>query len=112
VRLLPKGLRIVSGQEDKVRDAATRCRYCGRRLPVDDPEMRPFLPFCSERCKMADLGGWLEGRYVISRKLDEVFGDAALKAGGKKKLEGRAPSWPDEKGRDGARPPKAKPNSP
>jgi endogenous inhibitor of DNA gyrase (YacG/DUF329 family) len=25
----------------------------------------PHFPFCSERCKMIDLGRWLEGTYVI-----------------------------------------------
>ncbi len=28
---------------------------------------------------MADLGHWLEGRYVISRQLDEVADDAAIR---------------------------------
>jgi uncharacterized protein len=39
-------------------DAA--CVYC-RHQPVD-PAWRPF---CSERCKMADLGRWLTGGYNI-----------------------------------------------
>ena len=39
-------------------DAA--CVYC-RRQPVD-PAWRPF---CSDRCKMADLGQWLSGAYSI-----------------------------------------------
>jgi uncharacterized protein len=36
------------------------CVYC-RRQPAD-PAWRPF---CSERCKMADLGRWLTGGYSI-----------------------------------------------
>ena len=36
------------------------CVYC-RRRPVD-PRWRPF---CSERCKMADLGRWLSGDYRV-----------------------------------------------
>jgi len=36
------------------------CVYC-RRLPAD-PAWRPF---CSERCKMADLGKWLAGEYAV-----------------------------------------------
>jgi endogenous inhibitor of DNA gyrase (YacG/DUF329 family) len=36
------------------------CAYC-RRRPVD-PAWRPF---CSERCKMADLGTWLSGDYRV-----------------------------------------------
>ena len=36
------------------------CVYCGR-VPAD-PEWRPF---CSERCRMADLGRWLSGNYRV-----------------------------------------------
>ena len=25
----------------------------------------PWAPFCSERCKLVDLGRWLDGRYQI-----------------------------------------------
>ncbi len=34
---------------------------CCRRHPVD-PKSRPF---CSERCKLADLGRWLSGDYRV-----------------------------------------------
>jgi uncharacterized protein len=36
------------------------CAYCGRK-PVE-PAWRPF---CSERCKLADLGRWLAGDYRV-----------------------------------------------
>jgi endogenous inhibitor of DNA gyrase (YacG/DUF329 family) len=36
------------------------CVYC-RQQPAD-PRWRPF---CSERCKMADLGRWLRGDYRV-----------------------------------------------
>jgi len=36
------------------------CVYC-RRRPVD----QGWKPFCSERCKMADLGRWLTGDYSV-----------------------------------------------
>src|SRR5918994_1672647 len=36
------------------------CAYC-RKQPVD-PAWRPF---CSDRCRMADLGHWLSGDYRI-----------------------------------------------
>jgi len=54
-----------------------RCRYCARPLNPDDPEHHRHWPFCCERCKMADLGAWFGGRYVISRRVDEVADDAA-----------------------------------
>jgi endogenous inhibitor of DNA gyrase (YacG/DUF329 family) len=37
------------------------CVYC-RRRPAD-PAWRPF---CSERCKLADLGHWLTGQYRVA----------------------------------------------
>lgn len=37
------------------------CVYC-RRREADDR----FRPFCSERCKMADLGRWLNGNYSVA----------------------------------------------
>jgi endogenous inhibitor of DNA gyrase (YacG/DUF329 family) len=36
------------------------CAYCHRQ-PVD-PRWRPF---CSEHCKLVDLGRWLKGDYRI-----------------------------------------------
>ncbi len=40
---------------------APRCVYCRARPAVPD-----WAPFCSERCKMADLGRWLSGGYRIA----------------------------------------------
>jgi len=37
--------------------------------PVCSKAARPkssFVPFCSERCKMVDLGRWFKGEYVIA----------------------------------------------
>lgn len=36
------------------------CVYC-RTRPVDPR----WQPFCSERCKLADLGRWLSGDYRV-----------------------------------------------
>lgn len=57
---------------------AERCRYCHRLLNPADPEHQRYWPFCGEPCKMAELGLWLQDRYVIGRPLDEVADDAAL----------------------------------
>lgn len=57
-----------------------RCRYCDRRLDLADAEHKRFWPFCSERCKLAELGMWFTDRYAISRPVDDVADDAALKA--------------------------------
>ncbi|RME32906.1 MAG: DNA gyrase inhibitor YacG [Gammaproteobacteria bacterium] len=39
-----------------------RCPVCSRPLPEGE---NPWRPFCSERCKLIDLGAWLGERHVI-----------------------------------------------
>ncbi len=39
------------------------CPTCGARVPWT-PESK-FRPFCSERCKMIDLGAWANESYRI-----------------------------------------------
>ena len=39
-----------------------KCPICSK--PVEPAD--PFMPFCSERCKLIDLGNWASGKYVIS----------------------------------------------
>jgi endogenous inhibitor of DNA gyrase (YacG/DUF329 family) len=43
------------------------CPTCAATVPVDAKSH----PFCSERCRMAELNNWFRERYVISRKLEE-----------------------------------------
>jgi hypothetical protein len=40
-----------------------RCPQCGSPAPAGPGNA--FRPFCSERCKLADLGQWFAGRYSI-----------------------------------------------
>jgi endogenous inhibitor of DNA gyrase (YacG/DUF329 family) len=39
-----------------------KCPICKKEVSADDP----FFPFCSERCKIIDLGNWASEKYVIS----------------------------------------------
>lgn len=39
------------------------CPQCG--APVAWGPDATFRPFCSERCRLIDLGAWAEGRYRI-----------------------------------------------
>lgn len=39
-----------------------KCPRCGRDV---QPDNSPFRPFCSERCKLIDLGRWVSGAYRI-----------------------------------------------
>lgn len=42
-----------------------RCAHCGRRFEYIAIREHQTFPFCSPRCRQADLGNWLSGRYVI-----------------------------------------------
>jgi len=39
------------------------CPTCGR--PIEWSEAFPFRPFCSERCRLIDLGAWLTEKHAI-----------------------------------------------
>ena len=43
-----------------------KCRSCGRELPVKGDDGREWYPFCSQRCRWVDLGGWLDQKYRLS----------------------------------------------
>jgi endogenous inhibitor of DNA gyrase (YacG/DUF329 family) len=49
------------------RDAALenmiiKCPRCGKAA---ESTVNPFRPFCSERCKLVDLGNWISDSYRI-----------------------------------------------
>jgi len=39
-----------------------KCPICKKDVSLDDPNM----PFCSDRCRIIDLGNWASEKYVIS----------------------------------------------
>jgi endogenous inhibitor of DNA gyrase (YacG/DUF329 family) len=39
---------------------ARLCVFCRR-----EKAQAPWLPFCSERCKLQDLARWIDGRYRV-----------------------------------------------
>ncbi len=44
-----------------------RCPTCRKLVLREDPD----FPFCSERCRLIDLGKWASGAYVISTPLNQ-----------------------------------------
>jgi hypothetical protein len=52
------------------------CPRCGKR---HEWEGNRFRPFCSERCKTIDFGGWLEERHAIPGEPAEIPDDDSLK---------------------------------
>jgi endogenous inhibitor of DNA gyrase (YacG/DUF329 family) len=43
--------------------ATVKCPTCGRS--IEWSEQSPFRPFCSERCRIIDLGAWLTEKHAI-----------------------------------------------
>lgn len=46
------------------------CPQC--RQPASLDAGNRFRPFCSERCKLLDLGEWMTGRYAIPVAEDDA----------------------------------------
>jgi endogenous inhibitor of DNA gyrase (YacG/DUF329 family) len=51
-----------------------KCPTCGRR--IEWSEQSPFRPFCSERCRVIDLGAWLTEKHAIPGNEAELAPDA------------------------------------
>ncbi len=57
-----------------------KCPICGKCIEVAALDDLPSFPFCSERCRLIDLGRWIDGDYAIpgpelppgTTSLDEV----------------------------------------
>jgi endogenous inhibitor of DNA gyrase (YacG/DUF329 family) len=50
-----------------------KCPICKKEVVLGDPE----FPFCSERCRLIDLGNWASGKYVIPGQPVEPKKDSA-----------------------------------
>ena len=42
-----------------------RCPICEKSYEIAGLDDLPSFPFCSERCRLIDLGRWADGTYVI-----------------------------------------------
>jgi len=45
-----------------------KCPICKRVVTSNDAE----FPFCSDRCRLIDLGKWASGAYVISSPVQDT----------------------------------------
>ena len=45
-----------------------RCPICKKPVKSTDPD----VPFCSDRCRLIDLGKWASGQYVISSPVTDA----------------------------------------
>jgi hypothetical protein len=51
-------------------------------MPTDS-EVHAEFPFCSERCRLLDLGAWASEKYVVS---EPVFDEEELAEGKRKEI--------------------------
>jgi len=66
--LIERVAPALSGALESAAGEGMRCPACKAPVPAD----ALTAPFCSQRCRMMDLGAWMRGDYVISRELKET----------------------------------------
>ena len=51
-----------------------KCPICGKpsAAPASEKGKRSPFPFCSDRCKLRDLGRWLDGEYQVPTEDDDL----------------------------------------
>jgi endogenous inhibitor of DNA gyrase (YacG/DUF329 family) len=42
-----------------------RCPTCDKRYQFQSIDELPFFPFCTQRCRLVDLGRWIDGVYAV-----------------------------------------------
>lgn len=65
------------------------CPTCRRSVEWNDKS--PYRPFCSERCKLIDLGAWASERHAIPGDVQIVDDDVAADG---ESFAGSAPDSP------------------
>jgi len=50
------------------------CPQCKKTI-ADAPDDHPPRPFCSAKCKLVDLGNWLNEAYRVSEPIDPTDAD-------------------------------------
>ena len=57
---------------------SVKCPVCARS--VSWLETEPYKPFCSERCKLIDLGEWADEGYKIPVKDEGLSDDGSMES--------------------------------
>jgi endogenous inhibitor of DNA gyrase (YacG/DUF329 family) len=55
----------------RTRTLNLRCPICKKAVKSADSD----FPFCSERCRLIDLGKWASGGYVVTSPLQDTSED-------------------------------------
>jgi endogenous inhibitor of DNA gyrase (YacG/DUF329 family) len=69
----------------KKKVVSLRCPTCRKIVLKDDPD----FPFCSDRCRLIDLGRWASGEYKISSPVldPEEIEDAEHREANRRRIE-------------------------
>lgn len=65
------------------------CPICKKST---DSEKDPEFPFCSERCRLLDLGAWASEKYVVS---DPIFDEKEIPEEDRRALHRNSGRLPD-----------------
>lgn len=71
---------ITEFAKKKIGSMKHRCPICKAET---DSEVGRDFPFCSERCRMQDLGNWASEKYVVS---DPIFDEQEATEGERKTI--------------------------
>ena len=56
------------------RKKVVKCPICDKDVEfLEREKLPPNFPFCSQRCKLVDLGKWLDEEYSISEPMPEGY---------------------------------------
>lgn len=50
--------------------AKSRCPTCGKEITASPGDRSRDFPFCSERCRLVDLGKWFDEEYRIPTPIE------------------------------------------
>ena len=42
-----------------------KCPICSKSFEIEKLGELPSFPFCTDRCRMLDLGRWIDGAYAL-----------------------------------------------
>lgn len=54
---------------ERPQNSSARCPICDAKVVSEGIKNDKLFPFCSSRCKYADLKRWFDGDYCISREI-------------------------------------------
>ena len=53
-----------------------KCPTC--QTPVIWNEESKYRPFCSQRCRLIDLGQWAQEKYTVAAEEDDILSDSMV----------------------------------